>query len=134
MDDSDLWDDVEGGEGDFADRWEWDGEVGKTLTGTLSAGPKNVPTKFGDVPVIEVTDATGKEWGLMLTHANLRAQLKAARPRKGDTVAIRYDGLGEAKPGKNAPNLYTVEVKRQEATPVAAEPQPAAPTPTASLL
>jgi len=134
MDDSDLWDDVPGpsGDGDWPERWEWNDEVGKTLTGTLSKITPNVKTQFGDKAVIEVTDATGKEWSLMLFHANLAAQMKEKRPRIGDTIAVRFDGVGVAKPGKNAPNLYTVEVQRKDVQPTTSEPA-ATPAPSSIL-
>ena len=133
MDDSDLWDDVPGpsGDGDWPDQWTFD-EVGDVLKGTLTKITPNVPTKFGDKPVIEVTQDDGKQWSYMLVHANVTAQMKEKRPRTGDSIAIRYDGLGEAKPGKNAPNLYTVEVQRKDVQPTTSEPA-ATPAPSSIL-
>ncbi len=115
MSDADIWDEFDTGgegEGDWPDRFEFV-DVGDALAGIIARVDK-VPTKFGEVPVIDVTRDDGTTVSLMLAHTNLRRQVASARPTKGDRVAIVFTGLGDAKPGKNAPYLYDVVVKRAE--------------------
>lgn len=133
MSTDDIWDEFDSGgdaDGDFPDRFEFV-NPGDKLVGEVTRVDK-MPTRFGDVPVLDVRDDEGKTWSVGLFHTNLRRQVAAERPTRGDRIALAFTGMGEAKPGKNAPYLYDVAVKRAEAG-AAEAPQPeVAPAPAAT--
>lgn len=88
---------------------------GASITGTL-AGVRvvKVERKRGGKLVKEpckvytVRDSDGGEIQLWQS-AGLRAM---ERVKKGQKVFIRFDGMGKAKKGQNAPKLYTVAVAK----------------------
>lgn len=83
------------------------------------------------MPALTIKTEDGSEWSLLASQMGLQRALAQHRPATGDTIAIVYTGDGEAKPGKSAPKLFDVVVKRgDDAAPAAAAPAPA-PAPAA---
>lgn len=60
--------------------------------------------------VLEVGD-DGDEKTVTAGQVRLKAELAEKRPAVGDKVRITYSGVGDSKPGKAPPKLFTVEVK-----------------------
>lgn len=97
------------------DSWKPD-KPGDSIVGTLvgiksvhfdaEMKGKRVVRAERDVNVYTIRTATG-EVGVWES-----AGLKALQDvKKKQQVFIRFDGMGRAKPGQNAPRLYTVAVK-----------------------
>ena len=87
------------------------------------------------MPALTIKTEDGSEWSLLASQMGLQRALAQHRPATGDTIAIVYTGDGEAKPGKSAPKLFDVVVKRgDEGVPAAAANAPAAAAPSASSL
>ena len=85
------------------------------------------------MPALTIKTEDGSEWSLLASQMGLQRALAQHRPATGDTIAIVYTGDGEAKPGKSAPKLFDVVVKRGDEVPAPA-PAPAAAAPSASSL
>jgi hypothetical protein len=87
------------------------------------------------LPSLEIEDTNGTTWSVLAGPVGLQRALATHRPATGDTIAIVFTGNGEAKPGKSAPKLFDVVVKRgDEGVPAAAAPAPAPAAPSASSL
>ena len=78
------------------------------------------------MPALTIKTEDGSEWSLLASQMGLQRALAQHRPATGDTIAIVYTGDGEAKPGKSAPKLFDVVVKRSDQAEAAPAPAPAA--------
>jgi hypothetical protein len=101
------------------------GEITEIRIATMADGVR--------MPALSIKTDDGTEWSLLASQIGLQRALSSHRPATGDTIAIVYTGDGEAKPGKSAPKLFDVQVKRGDETPAPA-PAPAAAAPSASSL
>ena len=104
------------------------GEITELRIATMPDGTR--------MPALTVRTEDGTEWSLLASQVGLQRALSAQRPATGDSIAIIYTGDGEAKPGKSAPKLFDVHVKRGDETggAAAAAPAPAPAAPSASSL
>ena len=101
------------------------GEITELRIATMADGTR--------MPALTIKTDDGTEWSLLASQIGLQRALSSHRPATGDTIAIVYTGDGEPKPGKSAPKLFDVQVKRGDETPAPA-PAPAAAAPSASSL
>jgi hypothetical protein len=101
------------------------GEITEIRIATMADGVR--------MPALTIKTDDGTEWSLLASQIGLQRALSSHRPATGDTIAIVYTGDGEPKPGKSAPKLFEVQVKRGDETPAPA-PAPAAAAPSASSL
>ncbi len=101
------------------------GEITEIRIATMADGVR--------MPALTIKTDDGTEWSLLASQIGLQRALSSHRPATGDTIAIVYTGDGEPKPGKSAPKLFDVQVKRGDETPAPA-PAPAAAAPSASSL
>jgi hypothetical protein len=85
------------------------------------------------LPNLEIEDANGTTWSVLAGPVGLQRALSAQRPATGDKISVLFTSFGEPKPGKSAPKLFDVQVKRGDETPAPA-PAPAAAAPSASSL
>jgi hypothetical protein len=101
------------------------GEITEIRIATMADGVR--------MPALTIKTDDGTEWSLLASQIGLQRALSSHRPATGDTIAIVYTGDGEPKPGKSAPKLFDVQVKRGDETPAPA-PAPVAAAPSASSL
>ena len=101
------------------------GEITEIRIATMADGVR--------MPALSIKTDDGTEWSLLASQIGLQRALSTHRPATGDTIAIVYTGDGDPKPGKSAPKLFDVQVKRGDETPAPA-PAPAAAAPSASSL
>ena len=101
------------------------GEIVELRIATMADGTR--------MPALTIKIEDGSEWSLLASQMGLQRALAQHRPATGDTIAIVYTGDGEAKPGKSAPKLFDVVVKRSDQAEAAPAPAPAA-APSASSL
>jgi hypothetical protein len=101
------------------------GEITELRIATMADGTR--------MPALTIKTDDGTEWSLLASQIGLQRALSSHRPATGDTIAIVYTGDGDPKPGKSAPKLFDVQVKRGDETPAPA-PAPAAAAPSASSL
>jgi hypothetical protein len=101
------------------------GEITELRIATMADGTR--------MPALTIKTDDGTEWSLLASQIGLQRALSSHRPATGDTIAIVYTGDGEPKPGKSAPKLFDVQVKRGDETPAPA-PAPVAAAPSASSL
>lgn len=102
------------------------GEITELRIATMPDGTR--------MPALTIKTEDGTEWSLLASQVGLQRALSTQRPATGDTIAIVYTGDGEAKPGKSAPKLFEVVVKRGDtAAPVAPAPVAAAPAATSLI-
>ena len=101
------------------------GEIVELRIATMADGTR--------MPALTIKIEDGSEWSLLASQMGLQRALAQHRPATGDTIAIVYTGDGDAKPGKSAPKLFDVVVKRGDEAPAPA-PAPAAAAPSASSL
>jgi hypothetical protein len=101
------------------------GEITELRIATMADGTR--------MPALTIKTDDGTEWSLLASQIGLQRALSTHRPATGDTIAIVYTGDGNPKPGKSAPKLFDVQVKRGDETPAPA-PAPAAAAPSASSL
>ena len=103
------------------------GEITELRIATMPDGTR--------MPALTIRTEDGAEWSLLASQMGLQRALAANRPATGDTIAIVYTSDGEAKPGKSAPKLFDVVVKRGDESGAAAPaPAPAPAAPSASSL
>jgi hypothetical protein len=108
----------------------WEPQPGETLVGTI-AGYMSKTTKHGPArqAIVEREDGSGRiiVW---ITAAVLKSAFEEQRPRRGDRVAIRYNGRHPTK----AYHLYALIVDRdgQAEAPAPAPVRPASRTPYAA--
>ena len=101
------------------------GEITELRIATMADGTR--------MPALTIKTDDGTEWSLLASQIGLQRALSTHRPATGDTIAIVYTGDGDPKPGKSAPKLFDVQVKRGDETRAPA-PTPAAAAPSASSL
>ena len=101
------------------------GEITEIRIATMADGVR--------MPALTIKTDDGTEWSLLASQIGLQRALSSHRPATGDTIAIVYTGDGDPKPGKSAPKLFDVQVKRGDEAPAPA-PAPAAAAPSASSL
>ena len=101
------------------------GEITELRIATMADGTR--------MPALTIKTDDGTEWSLLASQIGLQRALSTHRPATGDTIAIVYTGDGDPKPGKSAPKLFDVQVKRGDEAPAPA-PAPAAAAPSASSL
>lgn len=102
------------------------GEITELRIATMPDGTR--------MPALTIRVEDGSEWSLLASQTGLQRALATHRPATGDAIAIVYTGDGEAKPGKSAPKLFDVVVKRSDQAEAAPAPAPAAAAPSASSL
>lgn len=97
---------------EFPDRFKFDAP-GQSIAGTIT---RIRVTDFGGTgektPELWLTKDDGAEVSITASQAFLRSALAEKKPQTGDRIAIVYTGNGQAKPGKSAPKLFDVQVKR----------------------
>ena len=127
------WGEFQGSSGDWQKfRFE---AVGDSIAGEIVELRIATMPDGTRMPALTIKTDDGSEWSLLASQMGLQRALAQHRPATGDTIAIVYTGDGEAKPGKSAPKLFDVVVKRgDEAVPAAAAPAPAPAAPSASSL
>ena len=88
-------------------------------------------TTFGGTadptPQLDIRTSNGAVLQVTASQTVLCNRLAEEGPDEGDTISITYTGDGDAKPGRSAPKLFDVVVKRSgEATqqPLAVDEQP----------
>jgi hypothetical protein len=123
------WGEFQGSSGDWQKfRFE---AVGDSIAGEIVELRIATMPDGTRMPALTIKTEDNSEWSLLASQMGLQRALAQHRPATGDTIAIVYTGDGEAKPGKSAPKLFDVVVKRgDEAVPAAAAPAPA-PAPAA---
>lgn len=111
----DWWDETE----DLLDIVEkdvegWRPEPGDKLAGIVTDITEG-SSEYGDYPLITVQKKDGTLVGVHCFHQVVRNEINrkidSGRLRIGDLIAFSYKGEGEARNGKNAPNMYRVAVK-----------------------
>ena len=127
------WGEFQGSSGDWQKfRFE---AVGDSIAGEIVELRIATMPDGTRMPALTIKTEDNSEWSLLASQMGLQRALAQHRPATGDTIAIVYTGDGEAKPGKSAPKLFDVVVKRgDEAVPAAAAPAPAPAAPSASSL
>ena len=93
----------------------WDPAQGDTLQGPTTSAVKVVSMKQGrntvDRRCVEITDTDSGERHTLWESAILRDFFDALEESgEGTEVYVRFDGLGTAKKGQNAPKLFTVAI------------------------
>jgi hypothetical protein len=78
---------------------------------------EHATTSYGRCGVIVLRAPDGQEWRVWCLHAVLKDELRAAAPRVGELVAIRYEGRVEPTNGGSAYERFCVLVDREEAAP-----------------
>ncbi len=93
-------------------------------------------TEHGRSPVMTIKPDDGDERTVWISNVDLQNKMAAARPQKGDRVAIVFRERGEAKPGQSPPKLYDVDLKRGDdpAATSIPSPQPAGAPKASDLL
>lgn len=86
-------------------------EVGDQVVGTIKIIREAKDYNGNPVPELVLEDGNGGSLIVQASQVMLLAELVAAAPAEGDRIRITYTGNGEAKPGRTAPKLFTVEVK-----------------------
>ena len=99
--------------GGYADTWKPEEQA--VLIGIVTGEVKDIEMKRGrktiNTRVIEITEAeTDKRLSVWESAALGGLFDHIATEGIGDSVFIRYDGLGKAKTGQNAPKLMTVAI------------------------
>ena len=118
---------------DYPDEFKFE-TPGDSIVG-LILKVEAVDTRYGRKPVLRVRTDDNAERTVWASNVDLQARLADLRPAGGDRIAIVYTGLGEAKPGQNAPKLYDVQLVKGTAPAAAPQAQPApAAAPTAAGL
>ena len=120
------WGEFQGSTGDWQKfRFE---NPGDAISGTLVSIRVATMADGTRMPALEIRDSEGTEWSLLAGAVNLQRALSQHRPASGDQVSIVFTGLGEARPGKNAPKLFDVAVKHATTPAAPAAPAPAVAT------
>lgn len=86
-------------------------EPGDQVVGTIKIIREGKDYNGNPVPELVLEDGNGGSLIVQASQVMLIAELAAAAPAEGDRIRITYTGNGEAKSGRNAPKLFTVEVK-----------------------
>lgn len=89
-------------------KWQ---EPGDQVIGVVKQIREGKDFDKNPVPEIVLDDGEGGSVVVTASLTMLRAELVAAAPNVGDRVRITFTGLGEARNGRQAPKLFTVEVK-----------------------
>ena len=118
--------------GDYPERFKFEAP-GDSITGTITDLRIATMPDGSRLPSLDVKAEDGSSWSVLAGQVGLQRALAQHRPATGDRIAIVFTGLGEAKPGKSAPKLFDVVVKRGDEAPAAA-PAPAPAAPSASSL
>lgn len=89
-------------------------EAGQEVTGTV-VRYESAYTQRSELAHIMVIEslATKKLWSVWLLHTTLRNEVMTSKPRPGEIVYLKYDGLIEPKtPGGSSYHSWTLIVKR----------------------
>lgn len=113
------------GESEFPDSFKFT-DPGDTIVGTITK-VRRANFSDGPVPELWLRLDDGTERSILASQRNLQMRLAQLRPASGDRIAIVFKGTGEPKPGKSAPKLFDVELRRAGED-VPASEQPAATT------
>jgi len=81
------------------------------IEGVYIAKQEDVGVNHSNLYTLEVGKKSVNVWGSVI----LDAKMTALKP--GDKIKIVYLGLGEAKPGQNAPKQFDVFVDREDSAP-----------------
>ena len=118
------WGEFQGSSGDWQKfRFE---AAGDSIAGEITELRITTMPDGTRMPALTIKTEDGTEWSLLASQVGLQRALSTQRPATGDTIAIVYTGDGEAKPGKSAPKLFDVVVKRSDQAEAAPAPTPAA--------
>lgn len=90
----------------------WLPEVGDKLTGTIVELKWNEHGKFGRYPIIIVADTDGKPWAVHAATTALMSKLMELKPKVGEEIALRYDGLKQSKSKDAEYHSYEVAMDR----------------------
>ena len=126
------WGEFQGSSGDWQ-KFRFD-TVGDSIAGEIVELRIATMPDGTRMPALTIKTEDNSEWSLLASQMGLQRALAQHRPATGDTIAIVYTGDGEAKPGKSAPKLFDVVVKRGDEAVAAAAPAPAPAAPSASSL
>jgi hypothetical protein len=116
------WGEFQGSTGDWQ-KFRFD-EVGAQISGEITELRIATMADGTRMPALTIKTDDGSEWSLLASQMGLQRALASNRPATGDRISIVYTGDGEAKPGKSAPKMFDVAVKRGD--------EPAAPAPVAA--
>ena len=112
MTEHDEWDDLPSG--DFA-KWE---NAGDTVVGTVTAKSIGRTLNNEPCPQLSIRTDDGRDVIVTAAQAHLSAQLRSAKPKVGDRIAIVFTGTEKRDGGKTL-KKFDVQVK-------AGTPQPSA--------
>ena len=88
---------------------------GDFIEGVLVQKQKDIGVNDSMLYSIETSEDVKNVWGAAILDSRM------AFVNVGEKVKITFKGLGEAKPGKNAPKIFKVEVDKLEEDVVATE-------------
>lgn len=127
------WGEFQGSSGDWQKfRFE---NPGDSISGEITDLRIAIMADGTRLPSLTIKDEQGSEWSLLASQVGLQRALATARPATGDRISILHTGTGEAKPGKSAPKLFEVALKRADLDEAPAPaPAPAAPAMSAADL
>lgn len=106
---TDIWDQFAGSDEYFKFNEIGDSVAGEVVTVTVKQWQDGKESPQLLLKLDDGTTTTVTAGPVMLQRA-----LAEQRPRPGDRVAIAYTGVGEAQPGRSAPKLFDVAVKRAD--------------------
>jgi hypothetical protein len=118
------WSEFDNG-GDYPEPFKFE-SIGDKIVGIVT---KVRITTFGGTAErtpelwLDLDDGTAR--AVAASQARLKNLLAEHKPRVGDRIAIVYTGDGEKKPGKSAPKLFDVVVKRGDSAVAVGAPQTA---------
>lgn len=87
-------------------------EIGDSIIGTIKDIREGQTFNGNPCPELLLTDDAGEDHIVTAGQVMLRSTLAEKSPQVGDKVRIVFSGVGEAQPGKTAPKLFQVDVKR----------------------
>ena len=77
------------------------------IEGILVNSQKDIGVNKSMLYSIETSEGVKNVWGSAILDSRM------AFSKVGDQIRITYKGLGKAKPGRNAPKIFKVEVDRE---------------------
>jgi hypothetical protein len=96
-------------------RWWKPENPGDEIVGTIRIVRDGTDYNKNPVPELVLDDPAGGSVIVTASQVMLKRALIEAAPQEGQRVRIIYTGNGEAREGRQAPKLFTVDVKPGEA-------------------
>jgi len=81
--------------------------VGNFIEGTLVQKQADIGVNKSNLYSIETPDGVKNVWGSAILDSRM------ALTKEGDKVKITFNGLAEAKPGKNPAKIFKVEIDKE---------------------